>query len=290
MKTKYKKGDFITVPNKSQLEGLKPQVQTVFMYICSYSNEKGQCFPAIATIAEQAGISYSTASRAISNLEDLGFLKKVHQTYNGRQTSNLYQVMILEGKVTSDIPSGRSDIPTLPSDVPTPPVTDTYTPPSQIPTNKNHKNQIHLSKSNITSVFTRDDKFLENDQDFFPPKKDSASEKSSQFFSAFWLTYPRKVGKPMALKSWKTIMSQLNEEGQEELTARIILAVELYKKTEQWSNPAYIPFPSTFLNQKRYDDTGELKMKKTTGLNERLNEDMMKNPPQGVKVYKNIKK
>lgn len=51
-----------------------------------------------------------------------------------------------------------------------------------------------------------------------------------------------------AFKSWVKIQpSSL-------LVKRIMTALEQYKQTKQWQDPQYIPHPSTWLNQARWED------------------------------------
>lgn len=77
-------------------------------------------------------------------------------------------------------------------------------------------------------------------------------------FDTFWKAYPNKKAKPMALKAWKKLKVDAV------LAERIMLALELHKKTPQWSKDdgQYIPHPSTWLNQQRWED--ELKSEKSS--------------------------
>lgn len=80
------------------------------------------------------------------------------------------------------------------------------------------------------------------------------SKLSKQNFETFWLEYPKKVGKKIALNSWMKI-------DQDNFDA-IMTALKAYKKTDQWKKDGgqYIPNPSTWLNQERWND--ELTIKK----------------------------
>lgn len=73
---------------------------------------------------------------------------------------------------------------------------------------------------------------------------------SYQQFSIFWTNYPRKVGKGAAEKIWAKM------KGDEELFQKIMIAVENQKMGESWKkeNGIYIPHPSTWLNQRRWED------------------------------------
>ena len=72
-------------------------------------------------------------------------------------------------------------------------------------------------------------------------------------FDEFWSSYPKKVGKQAALKAWKRINPNA------ELHDKIMRAVDSQKRWEQWrrDNGRYIPNPTTWLNQGRWDDEQE---------------------------------
>jgi len=69
-------------------------------------------------------------------------------------------------------------------------------------------------------------------------------------FNNFWLVYPRKIGKGEAFRSWGKIKSS------SALQEKIIKAVKIQKEWEQWQRDEgrFIPNPSTWLNQRRWDD------------------------------------
>ena len=69
-------------------------------------------------------------------------------------------------------------------------------------------------------------------------------------FERFWKGYPKKVGKGDARKIWTRLRPS------EELTLRMINAVEIAKKSVEWTKDGgqYIPNPSTWLNQSRWED------------------------------------
>ena len=66
-------------------------------------------------------------------------------------------------------------------------------------------------------------------------------------FEEFWKEYPNKVGKPVASKAWTRVASEKEA---------IIQGLAAWKKSDQWcrDNGRYIPHPSTFLNQRRWED------------------------------------
>ena len=72
-------------------------------------------------------------------------------------------------------------------------------------------------------------------------------------FEKFWDAYPRKVGKGAAEKSWKRIKPT------PELIQQILSAIEEQKASTAWTkdNGQFIPHPTTWLNQKRWEDENQ---------------------------------
>ena len=67
-------------------------------------------------------------------------------------------------------------------------------------------------------------------------------------FEKFYFSYPRKVGKANVEKWFE------KNKPDEELFNKIMTALEEHKKTKQWQDKQFIPHPSTWLNQKRWED------------------------------------
>ena len=66
-------------------------------------------------------------------------------------------------------------------------------------------------------------------------------------FDMFWIAYPKKVGKEAARKAWAKANPEL---------AMVLNALEWQKVSPQWfkNNGQYIPNPSTWINQHRWED------------------------------------
>ncbi len=80
------------------------------------------------------------------------------------------------------------------------------------------------------------------------PKKEPDRQKER--FERFWAVYPKKVGKGAAEKAFAKYKPS------EELTERMIRAVEAAKRSAAWlrEDGQYIPNPATWLNQRRWED------------------------------------
>jgi phage replication O-like protein O len=72
-------------------------------------------------------------------------------------------------------------------------------------------------------------------------------------FEMFWKVYPKKLAKGAAEKSF----NKLNPD--EQLMKTITSAIERAKKSDQWTeeNGKFIPYPVTWLNQRRWEDEYE---------------------------------
>lgn len=81
-------------------------------------------------------------------------------------------------------------------------------------------------------------------------KKEPAEAEAPLSFEDFWQAYPRKVGKKPAETAYKKIKPS------QKLVTKMIETVEAFKKSKQWQdeNGRFIPNPSTWLNQGRWDD------------------------------------
>ena len=72
-------------------------------------------------------------------------------------------------------------------------------------------------------------------------------------FERFWEAYPKKKGKGDAEKKWQRIRPS------EDLLQKMLDALAAQKMSAQWqkANGDYIPYPGTWLNQKRWEDEVE---------------------------------
>lgn len=92
---KYEKGNFITVPNKSELKKLDAQSQVLFMWLCSFTDEKGQCYPSVSRLAECCGLSKRTIIDRVKILIDKGLITKTERFIDDSQQTNLFQIHLI---------------------------------------------------------------------------------------------------------------------------------------------------------------------------------------------------
>jgi len=82
--------------------------------------------------------------------------------------------------------------------------------------------------------------------------KNSKEENNTvEDFDTFWSAYPVKKGKGAAEKSWQKLSPDLQT---------VIIAIEAQKQSDQWTKDKgkFIPYPATWLNQKRWEDEVEV--------------------------------
>jgi len=74
-------------------EHLSHREKTVYIYLRDRADASGVCWPGIKTIASDMRLSRSTVKRALTDLEQHGYLQKIPRYRdNGSSTSNLYSV------------------------------------------------------------------------------------------------------------------------------------------------------------------------------------------------------
>ena len=109
----------------------------------------------------------------------------------------------------------------------------------------------------------------ENKQESVPhtPYKEINKEKThtppeptlavADLFKKFWSAYPRKVGKTTCLSKFERIFKGKAPAEQRSLLERMLSAIATQSRSSQWQeDERYIPHPTTWLNQGRWEDEG----------------------------------
>ncbi|MDA8149828.1 MAG: hypothetical protein M0041_01625 [Nitrospiraceae bacterium] len=81
-----------------------------------------------------------------------------------------------------------------------------------------------------------------------PPETPPAEGVYSKEFETFWAAYPKKIGKLAAWQAWEKMS------GQRPPLEAILRTLDGYRQTEQWQETRFIPHPSNWLAQRRFDD------------------------------------
>lgn len=80
--------------------------------------------------------------------------------------------------------------------------------------------------------------------------KKQVQEQKQQRFDQFWAAYPRHEAKAVAMKAFEKLNPDDN------MLAIMLSAIERWKGSSQWKEAGgqFIPHPSTWINQKRWED------------------------------------
>ena len=95
-------------------------------------------------------------------------------------------------------------------------------------------------------------------------KKPDDSAEITEMFVSFWKAYPRHEAKQNAYKKFCAIIRDTKPEERKSFVEAMISAVVKQRQSDQWmkDNGQYIPMPTTWLNQRRWEDEGVVSDKK----------------------------
>ena len=95
----------------------------------------------------------------------------------------------------------------------------------------------------------------ENIKSTSPYKPPKGADVMAERFDMFWSVYPKKIGKGAAEKAFRKIAPS------KELLQTMLDAIDSQCRSEQWKRDhgQYIPNPTTWLNQKRWEDETNIK-------------------------------
>jgi len=104
------------------------------------------------------------------------------------------------------------------------------------------------SEKKATKIVTKEQQ--RSNKGVTPNKKGRKKEVNiyTSNFLSFWETYPKKKGKGAAFKAYNYIKEPIPT------LKEITKAIQEQTKTNQWKNKKYIPYPATWLNQRRWED------------------------------------
>lgn len=80
--------------SKIYADDLPSRSKSVYCCLKDHANKQSQCWPSLATIARETGLSRSTVKRALADLEHAGYVKKEQRwRENGGKSSLLYTIL-----------------------------------------------------------------------------------------------------------------------------------------------------------------------------------------------------
>ena len=125
---------------------------------------------------------------------------------------------------------------------------------AEIDTNETSKTSKCLNETSKTSKCLEKENEEENEEENEKEEEDILPKplkgQEDALFDSFWQKYPKKVDKQNAIKAFKRLKVS------DEMLESMICSLEKQKKSEQWQRDggAFIPYPSTWLNGRRWED------------------------------------
>ena len=90
----HKEGNYFRVPNDIFGSGIEKRAFVVYCYLSRCSDMKTrQCYPSLKTIAKACNLSVTTVRRALTDLENGGWIDIAQRFTDNGQESNLYTVL-----------------------------------------------------------------------------------------------------------------------------------------------------------------------------------------------------
>lgn len=191
----------------------------VLLLLANHTNgHTGQCNPSQGLLAKECCMGISTLRRHLLDLEAAGLISVVHQYADNMKRPNQYIVNFQRNpRKSTEEQKWANDHPNrrYPSSK------------SEVPLPPNWMIETGITTSNGNNTVCQQEKPL---------------------FDIFWKAYPRKVSPAAAKKSFAKLKVD------DRLLEKMLKAIEQQKKTDQWKDPKYIPHPSTWLNNERWED------------------------------------
>lgn len=93
-KMNRKEGNYFHIPNDIFGSGIEKRAFIVYCYLSRCSDMKTrQCYPSLKTIAKACNLSVTTVRRALTDLENGGWIDIAQRFTDNGQESNLYTVL-----------------------------------------------------------------------------------------------------------------------------------------------------------------------------------------------------
>lgn len=218
----------------------------VYGVLATFANAERCAWPSRALIGERCGKDVGTVGRALKVLVDAGALTIEQRKWDdsGKQRPSVYRLAVFDPRGQEperDIDEPGRDIANSRSAI-------SRKPEARYRASKNITIRTKPEEQNTRA------NVCENTQPALI-EVDGLTPAANDFdrFQEFWSSYPRKIGKPKAQAAWKRLTKakvdpQTIIDGCERWATYYAQA-----RTEQ----RFIPHPTTWLNDARYDDTPE---------------------------------
>lgn len=205
------------------------------------SDEPGLCWPSIDLIAAKCHLSTRQVKRHLADLHEAGLVVKMQRRRRRDGSLSVWEYLVpYQGTPTSPRPDDREN----PRGHPRSTLGDTHGKPKGTPMSPQEEPSceppVEPSLSSSLAV-----------------KKPASTEVAvvdewEAQFERFWYAYPRRIGRPAAKTKFRAKMRTANAEQFDNLHAGTARWVNHWRAIE--TDIQFIPHPTTFLNQERYND------------------------------------
>ena len=202
---------------------LKPNEKLLYGEITSLTNKNNECWATNSYFARLYNVNSATISRWISHLKEKGYVV----------------VEFIYKNETKEIEKRVIKIIGVPINQPM----NTYMLNNQEVLIEKSKGYIQKNQEGIDKKVKENNTSINN-------TSINIKEINKERFETFWKQYPKKVNK-FKSEEWFR-----KNKPNEILFNCIIKKLEMFKKSKEWKkeNGKYIPHPTTWLNQKRWED------------------------------------
>lgn len=200
-------------------QNLTPSEKLLYGEISSLTNKTGYCFAANAYFAELYGLTERTIRRMLADLQEYGYIR-IEDGNGGRLRRRIY-----------------AGVNPLSPAAPNP--------------DKNVREPGQKCPGNPDKNVRRNNKYINQENN--PPKAPQGAGADiwdKEAWDRFWAIYPRKVDKAKAIRAWNKLQAD------RKLMQIMSAALKAQRASEEWrrDNGRAIPYPSTWLNNRRWED------------------------------------
>lgn len=207
---------------------LSTNAKMLYGRLSQWCNETGIVYRSIPQLSKELGTPERTIERHLKELKEANLIGTYHPQAGGLNHYEFYDHPWMHEPITGELVYKQDDG-SYPQDPP---------PKMAVPPAKNggHKyKQIKNNKNNNNNAHTREE------------KKPTKKQKELDTFESFWEAYPSKKAKKKAFEIWKRKQLWC-------LADEIIEKVKNQSENEKQWREGYIPNPTTYLNQERWQD------------------------------------
>ena len=234
---------------------LSPTQKLCLLVLAEWAELDGSdCFPALESVAQKAGVNEKTVRRALDATEPLGWFRRQHRQSTKGWKHFQYTLSLPDAADTrsarSAVLSDTESVTTL--DAPGTESTGKVDAPDSAPTASaqesdctGHSVPLHRTLCPFAPGTESTEVSNEVGEELGAVDlKDLPGDR----FPEFWSVYPRHEAKPPAEKSWKRQkLDGIADQIIADVRARVTDA-------GQWAERKYTPLPATYLNARRWED------------------------------------